>query len=107
MKRLCRLCVCVGVLAVACAVAQQEILPSFGGVLRSVSGKQLAIATPDDNEIRFHVVRGTTAYAGAKKISLSALRKGQRVSVEARVAPDGSFDAVTVHVESLPREEKR
>ena len=105
MKRVCRLCVCV--LAVTCAFAQPEILPSFEGVLRSVSGKQLVVATPDDNEIRFHVVRGTAAYSGAKKISLSALRIGQRVSVEARVAPDGSFDAVTVHVESLPREEQR
>ena len=104
MKRAWGLCAFLCVLATSSPA--QQVLPSFEGEVQSTSAKQLAVATPDGNEIHFHVLRNTVVYVGNKKVALSSLRMGQRVSVDARVAPDGSFDAVTVRVEPGPRQKQ-
>ena len=76
-----------------------EVLPTFAGTLKSISGKQLLLETDDSNTVQFHCSKKTVFYDGDKKVKPSALKPGDTISVEARRAPDDSLDAVNVRVQ--------
>ncbi len=85
-------------LVLALAVGQ-TVLPSFSGMIRAIDAKMLTLERPDANTLEFHCSRKTKYYDGSKRIQRSALKPGDHVSVEASEAPDGSLDAVNVHLE--------
>ncbi|MGE5647520.1 MAG: DUF5666 domain-containing protein [Acidobacteriota bacterium] len=94
-----RLCI-VSTFAALQVVAQAPLpLPGFGGTVRAIDSKEITIERPDTNTIQFHCTRKTAYFKGAKQIKASAIKPGDRVTVEARRAPDGSLDAVNVRLE--------
>lgn len=74
-------------------------LATFTGSVRAVSAKALRIEDADSNTIDFGCSKKTRYYQNDKKIKASAIKPGDRVSVEATRAPDGKLDAVNVRVE--------
>jgi hypothetical protein len=84
-----------------------EVHPTFVGELASISGKEIFVAVENGNQLRFRITGKTVIQDGAKKdgdpkLKLSALAAKEPVAVEARVAPDGTYDAVTVTVNPPP-----
>ena len=76
-----------------------EVLPNFTGVLTSVDKKKLTIEGEEANSLEFNRTRKTKYYSGSKSINGTALKPGEKVSIEARRAPDGTLDAVNVRLE--------
>ncbi len=76
-----------------------ELLPTFNGTLKSISGNQLLLETDDSNTVQFHCSKKTGFYDGGKKVKASALKPGDTIAVEAKRAPDDSLDAVNVRRE--------
>lgn len=74
-------------------------LPSFAGTVRGLDAKLLTLERPDENTLEFNCSKKTKFYDGTKKIKVTDLKPGDRVSVEAKRALDGSLDAVNVRVE--------
>lgn len=77
----------------------QEPMPSFSGTIRGVDSKVLALEVPGPNLLEFRCSKKTKYYDGTKKIASSHLKPGDRVTVEARRALDGTLDAVTVRID--------
>ena len=106
LRRLPALLLATGLAACAPALAQfrpdtsiQQLLPAFQGTLRGADSKSLLLEGRDANTVQFHCSRKTKYFDGSKAIRPSDLQPGDRLSVEARHAPDGSLDAVTVRRE--------
>ena len=74
-------------------------LPSFAGTVRGVDSKGLTLERPDENTLEFNCSKKTKFFDGTKKIKAADLKPGDRVSVEAKRAIDGSLDAVNVRLE--------
>ena len=79
--------------------SSQEPLASFAGVLRTISSKMITMENADSNTVEFHCSKKTTFYDGTKKVKPSALKNGERVSVEARRGIAGTLEAVNVRIE--------
>jgi hypothetical protein len=74
-------------------------LADFPGTVKQIDGKRLVLEDPDSNTTEFNCTKKTQYYQEARKLDRSAVKPGDRVTVEARRAPDWSFDAVIVHLE--------
>jgi hypothetical protein len=70
------------------------------GVLKSISKSQLMVQTDDEHEMKFRITRKTKFVSqdqqGTHDIKASALESGQKVSVDAETALDGSFEAAKI-----------
>ncbi len=88
------LLVCIGL-----AKDPEPLLPGFDGTVRGIGPKSLMIVRPDDNTIEFNCTRKTKFFEGQKRIDASAIQPGDYVLVEAKHAPDGTIDAVTVRLD--------
>jgi hypothetical protein len=75
------------------------VLPTFTGTVSSISSKRFSIQESETNELEFHLTRKTAFLDGKDKIKPADIQKGDRVSVEAKRAPDQTMDAVVVRVE--------
>jgi hypothetical protein len=77
----------------------QEPLATFTGTVRGADSKTLTLEGPESNTLVFHCSKKTRYFSGSKKIKPSAIQAGDRVSVEATRAVDGTLDAVNVRRE--------
>ncbi|MGJ5814671.1 hypothetical protein [Paludibaculum fermentans] len=77
-------------------------LPTFLGTVKGSDGKVLSIESDDGNTMQFTCTRKTEFLDGKKRIKATDLQPGEYVSVEAKLAPDRSMDAVIVHREKRP-----
>ena len=77
----------------------QDPLASFPGTVKVIDRKRLIVEDSDSNTTRFNCTKKTEYYQDARKLDRSAVKPGDHVTVEARRAPDWSFDAVVVHLE--------
>ncbi|MBI5084298.1 MAG: hypothetical protein HZB13_06845 [Acidobacteria bacterium] len=73
--------------------------PGFSGIVRGSDKKGLAVENADKNLLQFTCTRKTIYLQGKTKLKLADIQVGDRVTVEARKAPDGTLDAVVVYVE--------
>jgi hypothetical protein len=76
-----------------------EPLPTFAGTLKGIDKKMLTLEGDDSNALEFRCTKQTKYFDGSKSVKSTALKTGDRVSVEARRAPDASLDAVNVRLE--------
>jgi hypothetical protein len=76
-----------------------EPLASFTGVLRGIGRKTLTLENAAGNTIEFRCTKKTKYYHGSTSLKPSGLQSGDRLSVEAKRALDGSLDAVNVRLE--------
>jgi len=76
-----------------------KALPNFGGVVRGLDKKKLLLEQADQNTMQLFITKKTQYFDGDKKIKASAIKVGDRVSVEARLGPDGKPEAVNVRLE--------
>ena len=53
----------------------------------------------DQNTMHLFCTRKTQYFDGSKKIKISGIKVGDRVSVEARLGPDGKPEAVNVRLD--------
>lgn len=103
-RPLLRFALAASLAASACAqlrpdTAVEQVRPVFVGALKGADSKTVLIEDEDGNLIEFHCSRKTQFLDGKKKIRPSDLKPGERVSVEAKRAPDSSLDALTVRRE--------
>jgi hypothetical protein len=98
--RLLSLALVAALVAGVPGVCQPEVpLASFTGNIRQLNNNSFTIDGPDSNTLEFFCTRKTRYYDGAGKLNRSALKPGDRVSVDARRALDGTLEAVNVHRE--------
>ncbi|MGC4048362.1 MAG: hypothetical protein QM757_01425 [Paludibaculum sp.] len=92
------------VLCQVALVAQPSSLPmpTFLGTVKGSDGKILSIESDDGNTMQFTCTRKTEFFDGKKRIKATDLQPGEYVSVEAKLMPDRSMDAVVVHREKRP-----
>ena len=76
-----------------------QALPDFTGIVRGADSKMLLIEQADQNTMQFYSTKKTQYFDGSKKIKVSQIKAGDRVSVEARLGPDGKPEAVNVRLE--------
>ncbi len=74
-------------------------LPTFTGIVRGVDKKMLLLDRADQNTMQFYSTGKTQYFDGAKKIKVKDIKTGDRVSVEARLGPDGKPEAVNVRLQ--------
>ena len=74
-------------------------LPTFTGIVRGVDKKMLLLDRADQNTMQFYSTGKTQYFDGSKKIKVKDIKTGDRVSVEARLGPDGKPEAVNVRLE--------
>lgn len=72
---------------------------SFTGTVVGVRSKKMTVESLEGNTVEFNVTRKTAWVEGKDKIKPSDLRSGDLVIVEAKKAPDGTLDAVVVHLD--------
>ncbi len=77
----------------------QQPMPAFSGTVTGFTGKTLTVESSESNTILFNCSKKTKYYAAEKRIGASEIGKGARVVVEAKMAPDGTLDAVNVRLE--------
>jgi hypothetical protein len=77
----------------------QEPLAAFQGTVKRIDGKTLVLEGPDVDTTQFNCTKKTQYYQDARKLDRSVVKPGDQVTVEARRAPDWSFDAMIVHLE--------
>ena len=83
----------------------KQVMPAFTGNVADISDKRLSLESEGSNKMEFHLGRKTEYYKGKDKIKASVIQVGDKVTVEARKAPDGTMDAATVRLE--PQAAKR
>jgi len=118
MKRVPRICL-VGLLALGSAlpgVSQimrprrgtgeaspgsipDEPLATFSGAVQDVDKKILRIKSEDSNTLQFVCSRKTQFFDGDKKIKVTDIKPGDRVSIDSKRFRDGELEAINVHVE--------
>jgi hypothetical protein len=79
--------------------SSDKALPDFDGIVRGLDKKLLLLEEPDQNTMQLYVTRKTRYFDGDNKIKASQIKVGDRVSVEARLGPDGKPEAVNVRLE--------
>ena len=78
---------------------------TFAGIVRGIDAKLLNIEGPENNTIVFHCSKKTKYFDGGKEIKRDQIKIEAHVSVDARRAPDGSMDALKIHLEHPKSEE--
>jgi hypothetical protein len=76
-----------------------QALPNFTGIVRGLDSKGLMLEQSDQNTMHLFCTRKTQYFDGSKKIKISGIKVGDRVSVEARLGPDGKPEAVNVRLD--------
>jgi hypothetical protein len=76
-----------------------KALPDFTGIVRGLDKKVLLLEEPDQNTMKLYCTKKTQYFVGENKIKASQIKVGDRVSVEARLGPDGKPEAVHVRLE--------
>lgn len=76
-----------------------KALPDFGGIIRGLDKKKLLLEQADQNTMQLFITKKTRYFDGDNKIKASQIKVGDRVSVEARLGPDGKPEAVNVRLE--------
>jgi hypothetical protein len=80
------------------AIAQQPPTPSrVRGTVEGIAGDELALKSRDGEELKLHMA-GDMRVLGITKISLSDIKVGSFIGATTVPGPDGSQDAVEVHV---------
>jgi len=80
------------------AIAQQPPTPSrLRGTVEGVAGDELAVKLRDGEELKLHMA-GDVRVVGITKISLSDIKVGAFIGTTTVPGPDGSQNAVEVHV---------
>lgn len=74
-------------------------LVTFTGTLRQIDRKIIAIETADGNILQFHCTRKTIFLDGSEKVKPASFKLSDRISVEAKAAPDETLDAVIVRLD--------
>ena len=97
---LARPLVIIAVVAATClsAIAQQPPSPSkVRGTVEAVDGDMLSVKSRDDEDFKLHMA-GDIRVVGIVKISLSDIKVGSFIGTTTVPGPDGSQNAVEVHV---------
>ncbi len=76
-----------------------KALPDFAGIVRGLDKKMLRLEEADQNTMQLYCTKKTQYFDGEKKIKAAQIKVGDRVSVEARLGPDGKPEAVHVRLE--------
>lgn len=76
-----------------------KALPNFAGIVRGLDKKMLLLDQADQNTMQLYCTKKTRYFDGSNKIKASQIQAGDRVSVEARLGPDGKPEAVNVRLE--------
>jgi hypothetical protein len=76
-----------------------KALPNFTGSVRGLDKKMLLLEEADQNTMQLYCTSKTRYFDGTNKIKASQIKVGDRVSVEARLGPDGKPEAVNVRLE--------
>ena len=77
----------------------EKALPEFAGIVRGLDKKMLLLEEADQNTMQLYCTKKTQYFDGEKKVKASEIKVGDRVSVEARLGPDGKPEAVNVRLE--------
>jgi hypothetical protein len=77
----------------------QDPLAAFQGTVKQIDHKRLVLEGPDADTTQFNCTKKTQYYQDTRKLDRKAVKPGDQVTVEARRAPDWTFDAVNVHIE--------
>ena len=81
-----------------CAIAQQPPTPSrVRGTIEAVDGEVLSVKSRDGEDFKLHMA-GDMRVVGITKISLSEIKVGSFIGTTTVPGPDGSQNAVEVHV---------
>lgn len=81
-----------------CALAQQPPSPSrIRGTIEAADGDVVTVKSREGEEVKLHTT-GNTMIVGITKIPLSAVKVGSFVGTTTVPGPDGSQNAVEVHV---------
>jgi hypothetical protein len=83
-----------------------EPLASFTGAVENIDKKKITVQESESNTLQFVCSRKTQYYDGDKKIKLSDIKPGDRVTVETKRLADGEMEAINVHIEH-PKAEAR
>ena len=76
-----------------------KALPDFGGIVRGLDKNKLLLEEADQNTMQLYITKKTRYFDGENKIKAAQVKVGDRVSVEARLGPDGKPEAVNVRLE--------
>ena len=76
-----------------------EPLASFTGAVENIDKKKITVQESESNTLQFVCSRKTQYYDGDKKIKLSDVKPGDRVTVETKRLADGEMEAINVHIE--------
>jgi hypothetical protein len=80
------------------AIAQQPPTPSrVRGTVEGIAGDELALKSRDGEQLKLHMA-GDMRVVGITKISLSDIKIGSFIGTATVPGPDGSQNAVEVHV---------
>src|SRR4026207_2417510 len=80
------------------AIAQQPPTPTrVRGTIEAVDGDVLAVKSRGGEDVRLHMT-GTTNNVGIPKLALSDIKVGSFIGTTTVPGPDGSQNAVEVHV---------
>lgn len=93
---------CLLLLPAAAQDPALEPMPTFLGTVRGSDGKVLSLESDDGNTMQFRCTRRTEVFDGKKKIKATDLKIGEYVSVQGRLAPDQTMDAVVIRREHRP-----
>jgi hypothetical protein len=85
------------VLASSCASAQQTVPTRIRGTIEGVDGDVLAVKSRAGEDVKVHMTAAMKV-VGLTKISLSDIKVGSFVGATTIPGPDGSQNAVEVHV---------
>ena len=77
----------------------QEPLAAFSGTVKQIDGKRLVLEGPDADTTQFNCNKKTQYFQDTRKLDRSGVKPGDQVTVEAKRAPDWTFDAMVVHLE--------
>ena len=76
-----------------------EPLASFTGAVQNIDKKKITVQESESNTLQFVCSRKTQYYNGGKKIKLSDIKPGDRVTVETKRLADGEMEAINVRIE--------
>jgi len=76
-----------------------EPLATFTGSVQEIDKKMLRIKSEEANTLQFVCDRKTQFFDGDKKIKVTDIKPGDRVSVESKRFRDGELEAIHVRLE--------
>jgi len=76
-----------------------EPLATFTGAVQDIDKKVLRIKSEDANTLQFVCDRKTQYFDGDKKIKITDIKPGDRVSVESKRFRNGELEAIHVRLE--------